>query len=64
MKNSFEEFLSDKCPCHTNNDPKGFEDWFERLDTQEVMDYAEEYGQKMFNKGMLNYKNYPYSIDS
>lgn len=42
---SFEEFLSDKCETHTNNSPEGFEKWLENLDTQEVMDYAQEYGK-------------------
>lgn len=45
MKYSFEEFLSDKCETHTNNSPEGFEKWLENLDTQEVMDYAQEYGK-------------------
>jgi len=44
-KKSFEDFLSDKCPTHTNNSPEGFERWQEQLDVQEVMDYAEEYGR-------------------
>lgn len=45
MKYSFEEWLSDeKCESHTNNGPEGFEKWLEDLDTQEIMDYAQEYG--------------------
>jgi|LakMenE18May11ns_1017448.scaffolds.fasta_scaffold8727252_2 hypothetical protein len=42
---TFEQFLEDKCPCHTNNSPEGFERWLEQLDVQEVMDYAEDYGK-------------------
>lgn len=42
---TFEEFLQDKCDTHTNNSPEGFEKWLEQLDTQEVMDYGEEYGK-------------------
>ncbi len=45
MKYSFEEWLSDeKCDTHTNNNPAGFEKWLENLDTQELIDYAQEYG--------------------
>lgn len=48
---TFEEFLEDKCPCHTNNSPEGFEKWLEQLDTQEVMDYAESYGELVYLEG-------------
>lgn len=41
---SFEEFLSDKCDTHTNNDPVGFEKWLEELDGEDYMKYAQEYG--------------------
>jgi hypothetical protein len=48
MKNKtykdFEDFLMDRCPCHTNNDPIGYERWLENLDAQELIDYADEYG--------------------
>lgn len=40
---TFEEFLMDKCPSHTNNSPEGFEKWEENLDIQEVEDYAQEF---------------------
>lgn len=43
---TFEEWLSDeKCNTHTNNSPEGFEKWLEMLDTQEVIDYAQEYAK-------------------
>jgi len=45
MIKTFEEFLQDRCPCHTNNSPEGFERWLEQLDVQEVMDYADLYGE-------------------
>lgn len=50
---TFEDFLSDKCECHTNNDPAGFENWLERLDSQEIMDYAEEYGKEQYEAGHI-----------
>ena len=37
----------DICPSHTNNGPEGFERWLEDLDTQDVMDYAEGYGEEI-----------------
>ena len=46
----FEDFLSDKCDTHTNNDPAGFEKWLEELDGQEYMDYAEEWGNTLLEK--------------
>ena len=51
MKDTFEEFLSDNCPCHTNNDPAGFENWLEQLDGEQYMEFGQEYGEKMFEKG-------------
>jgi hypothetical protein len=43
---SFEEYLSDnKCDTHTNNDPAGFEKWLEQLDIDELIKYADEYGE-------------------
>lgn len=53
MKNKidFEDFLSDKCDCHTNNDPSGFDNWLERLDVQELMDWGQEFGEECFLKG-------------
>lgn len=52
-KQSFEEYLLEVAPSgvHTNNSPEGFERWLENLDTQEVMDYAEDYGNKMYLAG-------------
>ena len=48
---TFEEYLSDKCDCHTNNDPAGFDNWVEALDVQDVIDFAEEYGKLMYEAG-------------
>ena len=49
---TFEEFLQDICPCHTNNSPEGFENWLADRDVQDIMDYAETYGKVCFNKGL------------
>ncbi len=51
MKQSFEDFLMDKCPSHTNNGPEGFEKWAEELDGSEYEEYAQEYGEKCFLEG-------------
>ena len=51
MIETFENFLMDKCPCHTNNGPEGFERWESELDIQDVEDYAEEYGEMKFIEG-------------
>ena len=48
---TFEEFLQNKCPCHTNNSPEGFEKWLEQLDTQDIIDYAESYGELVYLEG-------------
>ena len=50
-KIDFEDFLSDKCDTHTNNDPAGFERWLEQLDGDEYMNYAQEYGKYCFVEG-------------
>jgi hypothetical protein len=52
--NSFEEFLGEKCPSElqTNNSPEGEDNWVERLDVQELINFAEEYGEVMYKKGM------------
>jgi hypothetical protein len=47
---TFEEFLNDKCECHTNNSPEGFERWLEQLDGDEYMVYADEYGKECWNE--------------
>jgi hypothetical protein len=41
---TFEQFLIDRCQVYTNNSPEGFENWLERQDTGDIMDYAEMYG--------------------
>ncbi len=43
---TFEEYLSEKCDTHTNNDPAGFETWLEQLDGEQYMEYAEEWCQQ------------------
>lgn len=43
---TFEDFLMNKCPSHTNNSPEGFEKWLENRDIDEMMDYAEEYNKQ------------------
>lgn len=52
INQTFDEFLSDICDCHTNNSPEGFENWLEQLDTQEIMDYAQAYGELQYEAGM------------
>lgn len=54
MKQSFEQFLMDKCHTHTNNSPEGFEKWEEQLDVQELEDFAQDYGLKCFIEGQLS----------
>lgn len=46
---SFEDYLFDQCPddCQTNNSPEGYERWLEQLDTQEVMELAQEWGNSL-----------------
>lgn len=48
---TFEEFLSDKCECHTNNDPAGFERWLEQLDGNEYMEFAQIWGEREYLRG-------------
>lgn len=53
-KHTFEDFLSEKCPSElqTNNSPEGEDRWFEQLDVQELIDFAEEYGELCYKRGM------------
>ena len=51
---TFEQFLMEKCPCHTNNSPEGFEKWLENLDIDELMDYAMDYR----NQSLTDYHNH------
>jgi hypothetical protein len=51
MKQTFEQFLQDICPCHTNNSPEGYENWLADLDVNDVMEYAESFGRIMYNNG-------------
>lgn len=44
---NFEDFLSEKCPCHTNNGPEGFDRWEEQLDIQELIDFADLYAEEV-----------------
>jgi len=50
---TFEEFLQDRCPCHTNNSPEGFESWLADRDVQDIIDYAEDYGKTVFLDGKI-----------
>lgn len=56
MKQSFEEFIREKCPdeLQTNNSPEGEDRWIEQLDVQELIDFAEEYGSKEFARGFTD----------
>lgn len=54
MKQSFEEYLSDKCPCHTNNSPEGFENWLEQLDVERYILYGMDFATKCYNKGKID----------
>ena len=58
-KQYFDSFLNERCPSElqTNNSPEGFEGWLEQLDTSEVMDLAEKYGEVMYWKGQLDLAN-------
>lgn len=51
---TFEQFLMEKCPSHTNNSPEGFEKWLENLDIDELMDYAMDFR----NKFLTDYHNH------
>lgn len=51
MFKAFEEFLESECPCHTNNDPAGFENWLDDLDTEQLMNYADRYGNLKYLQG-------------
>ena len=60
MKTTFEEFLQNLiCPGerHTNNSPEGFENWLEEQDVNDIMEYAEIYGNLCRNEGEKNLLN-------
>ena len=40
---NFDDFLQDKCPCHTNNSDEGYEKWIEDMDKQQLIDFMYEY---------------------
>lgn len=52
---TFESYLEERAPSnvHTNNSPEGFERWLENLDVAEVMEFAEEYGIKLYKEGYI-----------
>jgi len=57
-KQSFEDYL---CEMHANqyiglddDMPDNYEGWIERLDVQEVIDYAEKWGEKIIKNSKLN----------
>jgi hypothetical protein len=52
---SFEKFLEDKCDCHTNNSPEGFERWLEDLDGETLIAYADRYAQLKYVQGRLDF---------
>lgn len=56
MKTTFEQFLQNTCPgeVHTNNSPEGFENWLEQQDVNDIMEYAEMYGNLCRNEGQQN----------
>ena len=55
MNQTFEEYLLEVAPSgvHTNNSPEGFERWESELDVQELEDYAQEYGNKMYAEAFM-----------
>ena len=47
---NFEKYLEEQCPMDGVLDddcPDHVDNWISNLDTQEVMDYAQEWGDKM-----------------
>ena len=48
---TFEDYLMAICPCHTNNGPEGYEKWLENRDIEEMIEYAENYGEYCKNIG-------------
>ncbi len=54
---TFEEYLEEQCFTGENNMvldddmPDFLDNWIGNLDVQEVIDYAEEYGKKMYLAG-------------
>ena len=56
QKTTFESYLQDWFMKDYNGDKDHFEGeydkWLSELDTQEVMEYAEIYGKKMYVEGM------------
>ena len=56
---TFESYLLDVAPSnvHTNNSPEGFERWLENLDVAEVIEFAEDWGAKEYEKGCYNTAN-------
>jgi hypothetical protein len=51
MKQTFEEYLQEICPCQTNNSPEGFENWLADKDVEDIIELAEHYGKSMFTRG-------------
>jgi len=54
---TFEDYLKDKCPCHTNNSHEGYEKWLGRLDAQEFIEFAEDYGRICYTQGGMELVN-------
>lgn len=59
---TFEEFLRDdiwEAEGVLDDDmPDAFDTWCSELDVQEVIDYAEEYGEKQFKAGIETAKKH------
>lgn len=57
MKQTFEEFLQDKHmeDYHGTDDdaPDAYEAWVSNLDIQEVIDYAEKFGEEQYESGHI-----------
>ena len=51
---TFEDFLMDKFPFHSNNSNEAFEKWLSDIDIDALISYADEYK----NKSLTNYHNH------
>ena len=51
---TFEDFLMDKFPFHSNNPNEAFEKWLSDIDIDALISYADEYK----NKSLTNYHNH------
>ena len=51
---TFEDFLMDKFPFHSNNSNEAFEKWLSDIDIDALISYADEYK----NKSLTDYHNH------